>query len=919
MRCLNDLWSSNKVMCVTILLSLSIVCGCGDTYLDKMWKSNVEHESSISFNSERIAQLQAQCDTINKNIESLRLLVRAIQENDYVIGVEMIENGYRVRFRKGGFVDVFNGADGKDGVDGKDGADGKDGENGKDGAPGKDGENGKDGAPGKDGEDGKDGECGKDGQDGKDAAAPFLSMKQGESGVWYWMLDGKFIEDKDGNRIPVYGDNANVPQVRIDNGRWQISYDSGNTWKDAGPADGQNGDMIFGSIDINTADVIFKLSDGTSFTLPRWNGIEISLDIEGDETGVEPRKEIQINYHLNYSSDETIVTAASDGNYRVNVQKKDNVSGRITITSPKYYEDGHVSIMASDGSGYFAIKVVNFYKRELFITGDAYTIPPQGGSITIPVAANFEYVLKYKEDVQWLRYTSTPAAAVRKQKIDLIAEMNKSFEDRSAVLELYAKNDPSHPLKEMNITQTAAIWRLGRNRYMLNAAACELSTYAESTSGLVVSCDESWLNVITETEDNIHYSIKVSVKDNDTGVMRSASVVFKTADGEDELGIMSVSQVALGEENPDDMIVKVRLNSVNSYKSVLPICGQVDCFIDWGDGSEVEHVVADYPSHQYEESVKDYVVHISGTASALNSSVRYSPSVSEVVQWGNLGIKNMQGAFENDYLLVKIAGDISGAFSGVDNFNDAFRGCAFLESIPKDLFASAINATSFRSTFYKCVSLRSIPEELFKNCGMANDMTEIFADTEIIEIPEGLLVNCSRLKNVDAMFRHCKSIKSIPQKLFWNCPKICGVNDLFRDCASLENIPEKFFMANSDIESMVTTFSGCSSLKSLPADLFSYLPNLKWFWQTFCVCSALETIPVSIFDNNRKIQDTQEMFFCCGLTGESPYTVIEGKKVHLYERWMYPDWFYPISKTYNRAFTGNNFVDQDSMPENWRY
>ena len=223
MRCLNDLWSSNKVMCVTILLSLSIVCGCGDTYLDKMWKSNVEHESSISSNSERIAQLQAQCDTINKNIESLRLLVRAIQENDYVIGVEMIENGYRVRFRKGGFVDVFNGADGKDGVDGKDG------------------------------------ECGKDGQDGKDAAAPFLSMKQGESGVWYWMLDGKFIEDKDGNRIPVYGDNANVPQVRIDNGRWQISYDSGNTWKDAGPADGQNGDMIFGSIDINTADVIFKL------------------------------------------------------------------------------------------------------------------------------------------------------------------------------------------------------------------------------------------------------------------------------------------------------------------------------------------------------------------------------------------------------------------------------------------------------------------------------------------------------------------------------------------------------------------------------------------------------------------------------------------------------------------------------------
>ena len=49
------------------------------------------------------------------------------------------------------------GADGKDGVNGKDGADGKDGANGKDGTDGKDGKDGKNGTNGRDGSDGKDG------------------------------------------------------------------------------------------------------------------------------------------------------------------------------------------------------------------------------------------------------------------------------------------------------------------------------------------------------------------------------------------------------------------------------------------------------------------------------------------------------------------------------------------------------------------------------------------------------------------------------------------------------------------------------------------------------------------------------------------------------------------------------------------
>lgn len=899
MRC------SNKLL-AAMFAALIAVSGCGDTYLDKMWKSNVEHEDAIASNAERIARLQAQCDTINRNIDAMKTLVEAMQNNDYVAGVRQVDNGYRILFRNGGYVDIFNGHDGRDGTDGSDG---------HDGLPGKDGQDGKDG---KDGSDGHDGEDGHDGKDGKDASAPVISMRQAEDGAWYWTLDGEFMTDAGGLRIPVYGEDAAAPQIRMENGRWQVSCDGGKNWSDAGQADGLDGDTMFAGIDLTDTDVLFRFRDGMSFSLPRWNGLEISLDIDGSETGVEPCKEIQINYQLNYSSDATVVTAASDGNYRVKVQRTDNSSGRIIITSPKYYEDGHVSIIASDGSGYSAVKVVNFYKRTIYIAGLNYTIPPQGGSISVPVSTNFEYVLKFRGgDVPWLGYQVKPMAAIRNDRIELAAEMNKAFKERNAVLELYAKNDPSRPLKEINIIQSAAVWRLERNRYMLNADACALRTSAVSTSGLAVSCDASWLKVVPETSDNIHYSLDISVEANETGARRSAEVVCRTSDSEDELGVMSISQVAEGEENPDDMIFKVRAYALNSYTSKLPLCGIADCIVDWGDGSEPEHVTVDFPSHRYPEKVSEYTVHVSGNVRNLNSQ-KVDPSIVEVIQWGNTGLEYMSGAFDGDYLLVKIPGDVSGAFSNVRNFDSAFKGCAFLESVPEDLFVSAASALTFGSTFNKCASLKTIPAGLFRSCAMVKDMNNVFSYSGIEEIPETLLSRCTGLENVGAMFAGCESLKNIPQKLFWNSPAINDVTGLFERCGSLEAIPEKFFCNNSKIVSMVSTFAECRSLKALPADLFAYFPDLQDFWQTFLDCSSLETLPASLFDNNRKLQSTQEMFFCCGITGESPYTIIDGKKVHLYERWMYPDWFYPISRPYNRAFTGNNFIDQSVMPENWR-
>ena len=50
-------------------------------------------------------------------------------------------------------------------------------------------------------------------------------------------------------------------------------------------------------------------------------------------------------------------------------------------------------------------------------------------------------------------------------------------------------------------------------------------------------------------------------------------------------------------------------------------------------------------------------------------------------------------------------------------------------------------------------------------------------------------------------------------------------------------------------------------------------------------CSALETVPVGTFDNFKAATNINYLFDgCVSLSGESPYTVVNGVKYHLYDR-----------------------------------
>ena len=231
------------------------------------------------------------------------------------------------------------------------------------------------------------------------------------------------------------------------------------------------------------------------------------------------------------------------------------------------------------------------------------------------------------------------------------------------------------------------------------------------------------------------------------------------------------------------------------------------------------------------------------------------------------------------------------------DFSNAFSGCTLLTAIPTGLFANNPKVTIFHGTFSYCSALKSIPEKLFANCPKVNTFFQTFAG--------------------------CSALKSIPENLFANNPEVTEFTGTFSACSALTAIPENLFASNPAVTDFGSTFSNCSALATIPEKLFANCPKVTSFSRTFLACKTLKSVPAGLFDNNRKVTDFGSRFYglfhkCSALTGESPYTVIDGQKVHLYERANYPEHFTAPSNVQNTFRECYNLTDYAQIPSNWK-
>ena len=260
-------------------------------------------------------------------------------------------------------------------------------------------------------------------------------------------------------------------------------------------------------------------------------------------------------------------------------------------------------------------------------------------------------------------------------------------------------------------------------------------------------------------------------------------------------------------------------------------------------------------------------------------------------------------------------------------FETAFMGCPELKRVEGSIFPETTSITSMKGLFFNCPKLESVPADLFKPFGTAKLRFSQTFDccTSLKTIPDGLFATCTKATHFSNTFAYCTALESVPENLLSACESVVYADGMFMGCTALKTIPEKLFAGNPKIQTFEETFSGCTALETIPEKLFSAIGTTTTsvtFAKCFYGCSALKSLPAGLFDTVRRISYINSCFEgCTSLTGESPYTIIDGKKVHLYEREQGEDFpRIPSNKTAHAGcFSGCiGLSDYANIPDEWK-
>ena len=701
--------------------------------------------------------------------------------------------------------------------------------------------------------------------------------------------------------------------MKIEEGYWYVSFDNGESWENIGRATGEDGDAMFREIRVADTEIVFVMADGNEFIVPRRPDVKIHFDIPEGETGILPGREIQIYYTLENATENTFVTASSNGHFTVRVESYATDYGRILIKCPYTYEDGYVNIMVSDGRSFSFVKVINLFEYYMeFSEGLEYYPGNHGGVIEIPFWTNFPYRFEVEYDAQEWLSIETMETRAEVEYGTLLVKVKENNEDhaRTGRIYVYPTNTTGETYTEIIINQSSSTFRIiGQSKFAIPAEGMTVETEIVSSRGLSIDIPEeaeTWLSATVEEIGTDQYKVVTTILENQGTEKRSASITLNSGDGLTYMGSLEYVQSSPNEEALEDMIFIVRANYSNDFTAHLPISGEFDCYIDWGDG-QAEYARGGHRwenagiNHTYKlKEPASYTVKITGRVTGLNSENIPAPCVAEVVQWGMTGLNDLNSAFENNYLLKKVADDTYSSFSQVGCVDEMFLSCTELEYIPEGLFNNCQNIYYLNSTFANCNSLKEIPARLFADLRDLEYLSNTFRGCHgLTSIPADLFIFNSKIRSMDWVFHDCDNLTMIPATLFRNNPLIENFSGLFDNCDRLVSIPGSLFSTNSNAKEFSSTFCNCYALESIPAELFARNKNARNFNSTFSNCRSLKEIPSSLFDNNRKVLYFRDTFSACyELEGESPFTTIDGVKYHLYERQSNPDNFVPPLEHY---------------------
>jgi formylglycine-generating enzyme required for sulfatase activity len=341
---------------LTILLAAILaVSGCRKYDDSHVWDTLFDLTVEQQKHAERLAALEAWQATVNDNIWALQTVVGALENNDYVTAVtpftEPAPGGYYIDFSKSGRATIKNG------------------------------------------------EKGDTGDKGADGATPQIGVAQypDDSGVYYWTLNGDWLLNGNGEKIPVTGEkgdkgdtgdkgdqgdkgdtgaNGITPKLRINasTNEWEVCTNgtcaqetdwvslgikaTGEKGEKGDTGDtGAQGDAIFAANGVDNTNpdyVIFTLADNsTTIQVPKYRPLSITFEQSGTFTNSET-KPVEFTYTGAVKS-LTAVDVPRGWTVSAATFSGSTNTGTFTVTAPaddgKYYTAaGTATLLVSDGA-----------------------------------------------------------------------------------------------------------------------------------------------------------------------------------------------------------------------------------------------------------------------------------------------------------------------------------------------------------------------------------------------------------------------------------------------------------------------------------------------------------------------------------------------------------------------------------------
>lgn len=356
---------------------------------------------SVNELDERVKVLERLCSEMNTNIQSLQGLVSSVGNGAYITNVETltenrVEVGFKITLSNGKTMVIYHGKDGIDGQDGKDGVDGSNGETGY---------------------------------------VPAIGVKKDGDGLYYWTMDGEWLLDDEGQKIPVSGGQGTdgqdgsdgkpgkdgvTPELKIEGEKWYVSYDEGKTWNELGPAVSGSA-SVFDDVTYEDGVLTFVFADGEVVTF----AVKEAFRIEIGEYEAGVGSTVEIPYTIVGATGEvTVFPIASYGDSADYFFIKEHIeetpySGRIIVYRSWEMEEknGKFGIFAVDESGTTVSKVIRLTSSVMYVDDEKYLLGPEASALSVKVAANRKYEVSTNAD--WITYVETKAVEEKTLVFDI--------------------------------------------------------------------------------------------------------------------------------------------------------------------------------------------------------------------------------------------------------------------------------------------------------------------------------------------------------------------------------------------------------------------------------------------------------------------------------------------------------------------